>query len=138
MVAVMRTYRVEIERGRTGRWWLIDVPEVPAAHSQARRLDQAEDVARDLIALMTDTDPDSFDVDIRVQLPGQVRADLQRAEELRQEAARSQREAAVLARSAARRLHDAGLPLRDIGKLLKVSHQRAHQLVDEAGQRLAG
>ncbi len=138
MVAVRRTYRVEVERGRTGRWWLVDVPAVPAAHSQARRLDQAEDIARDLIALLTDADPDSFDVDITVQLPDEVRADLDRAEELRQEAARSQHEAAVLARSAARRLHDAGLPLRDIGKLLQVSHQRAHQLVVEARERLAG
>jgi galactokinase len=132
MVAVRHTYRVQVERGRTGRWWLIDVPGVPAAHSQARRLDQAEDVARDLIALLTDADPGSFDVDIAVQLPAAVRADLDRAEELRREAARSQHEAAALARSAARRLHDDGLPLRDIGKLLQVSHQRAHQLVDEA------
>jgi DNA-directed RNA polymerase specialized sigma24 family protein len=124
MVAMRQIYRVEIERGRTGRWWLIDVPEVPAAHSQARRLDQAEDVARDLIALLTDADPGSFDVNIRVELPAEVRADLDRAEELRQDAARSQ--------------HDDGLPLRDIGKLLHVSHQRAHQLVDEARERLAG
>jgi hypothetical protein len=77
-------------RGRSGRWWLIDVPEVPAAHSQARRLDQAEAVARDLIALLTDSDPDSFDVEVKVQLPDEVGADLDRAEELRQEAARSQ------------------------------------------------
>ncbi len=52
-MAVKRIYRVEVERGRTGRWWLIGVPQVPAARSQARRLDQAEDVARDLIALLT-------------------------------------------------------------------------------------
>jgi hypothetical protein len=89
MVAMRQIYRVEIERGRTGRWWLIDVLEVPAAHSQARRLDQAEDVARDLIALLTDADPGSFDVNIRVELPAEVRADLDRAEELRQDAARS-------------------------------------------------
>lgn len=138
MVAVKQVYRVEVERGRSGRWWLIDVPEVPAAHSQARRLDQAEDVARDLIALLTDSDPGSFDVEVNVQLPAEVRADLDRAEELRQEAARSQHEAALLARSAARRLHDDGLPLRDIGRLLQVSHQRAHQLVGEARERLAG
>lgn len=138
MVAVKQVYRVEVERGASGRWWLIDVPEVPAAHSQARRLDQAEEVARDLIALLTDSDPGSFDVEVNVQLPGEVRADLDRAEELRQDAARSQHEAALLARSAARRLHDYGLPLRDIGRLLKVSHQRAHQLVDEARERLAG
>ncbi len=131
MVAVKQVYRVEVERGRSGRWWLIDVPEVPAAHSQARRLDQAEDVARDLIALLTDSDPGSFDVDVNVRLPDEVRADLDRAEELRQEAARSQHEAALLARSAARRLHDDGLPL-------QVSHQGAHQLVDEARERLAG
>jgi len=48
--------------------------------SQARRLDQAEDVARDLIALLTHADPDSFDVDIAAQLPDEVRADLDRAE----------------------------------------------------------
>jgi hypothetical protein len=60
-------------------WLLIDVPELPAAHSQARRLDQVEDVARDLIALLTDADPGSFDVDIKVELPAEVRADLDRA-----------------------------------------------------------
>jgi len=62
MVAVKQVYRVEVERGRSGRWWLIDIPEAPAAHSQARRLDQADDVACDLIALLTDADPGSFDV----------------------------------------------------------------------------
>ena len=125
MVAVKQVYRVDVVRGASGRWWLIDVLEVPAAHSQARRLDQAEDVARDLIALLTDSDPGSFDVEVNVRLPDEVRADLDRAGELRQEAARSQHEAALLARSAARRLHDDGLPLRDIGRLLQVSHQRA-------------
>src|SRR5262249_8606859 len=119
MVAMKQVYEVEVERGRSGRWWLIDVPRIPAAHSQARRLDQIEDVARDLIALLTDADPLTFDVDVHVHLPEEVRAELDRAEELRQESARSQHEAALLVRNAARRLHEAGLPLRDIGKLLQ-------------------
>ena len=83
MVAVRQVYRVEVERGRTGRRWLVDVPGVPAAHSQARRLDQAEEVARELVALLTDADPDSFDLQVHVQLPADVRADLDRAEERR-------------------------------------------------------
>src|SRR5258707_3907380 len=115
MVAVKQVYRVEVERGASGRWWLIDVPDVPAAHSQARRLDQAEDVARELIALLTDSDPGSFDVDVNVRLPDELRADLDRAEELRQGAAPSPHDAALLARRACRPLHPDGLPLPGIG-----------------------
>jgi transposase-like protein len=33
------------------------------------------------------------------------------------------------AREAARILHEEGMPLRDVGRVLGVSHQRAHQLV---------
>ena len=133
MVEVMRDYRVEAERGRSGRWWVLTVPAVPGAHSQSRHLSEAADVASELIALMTDQAPGSFTVRVDVQLPDDVRRDLDRSAELREEAARSQAQAARLARHAARRLHDQGLPLRDVGQAMGVSFQRAKQLVDEAG-----
>lgn len=131
----MRTYRVDVQRGRSGRWWLLDVPAVTGAHSQARRLDQVEEVARDLIALMDDDAPAEYALDVHVHLSHEIREELERSEELRQQAAHTQSEAARLARDAARRLAEQGLPLRDVGSVLGVSFQRAKQLVDE-GKRL--
>jgi hypothetical protein len=132
VVALMQDYRVEAELGQSGRWWVLSVPDVPGAHSQARRLSHAEDVARELISLMTDAPPESFTLHIDVKLPDAVRRDLERSAALREEAARAQSEAAQLARHAAGLLRSQGLPLRDVGQALGVSFQRAKQLVDEA------
>lgn len=128
----MRDYRVEVELGQSGRWWVISVPDVPGAHSQARRLSQAEEVARELISLMTDASPGSFAVHVDVVLPEAVRYDLEKSAALREQAAQAQAEAARLARHAAGLLRSRGLPLRDVGQALGVSFQRAKQLVDEA------
>lgn len=131
----MRTYRVDVERGASGRWWVLHVPEVPGAHSQSRRIDQVDEVARELVALMDDEAPEEFALDVRVELPSEVREELARSEQLREHAARERSEAARLVRDAARRLSEHGLPLRDIGSVLGVSFQRAKQLVDE-GKKL--
>jgi predicted RNase H-like HicB family nuclease len=132
----MKDYLVQAELGRTGRWWVISVPDVPSAHSQARRLSDVVDTARELIALMTDAPPGSFTVHVDVVLPEDVRRDLEESAALRDQAARSQARAAQLSRHAARRLRDQGLALRDVGQALGVSFQRAKQLIDEA-DRLA-
>lgn len=129
----MKDYRVETEFGRSGNWWVISVPDIPGAHSQARRLGQVEDVARELIALMTDDPPESFALHVDLKLPEAVRRDLDRSAALREMAAQIQSEAAQLARRAAARLRNQGLPLRDVGQALGVSFQRAKQLIDEAG-----
>jgi predicted RNase H-like HicB family nuclease len=47
---------------RHGAWWALEVPALPGVHTQARRLDRAEYMVRDAIALFLDVDPDSFDV----------------------------------------------------------------------------
>ena len=130
----MKNYRVDVERD--GRYWHIRVPAVGRS-TQARHLREIEPMARDLIAIMEDLPADSFRLDVRIKLPDAVRGELDRAAALREQAASSQREAAALTRRAARRMHDDGLTLRDIGKLLDVSHQRAHQLVTEGEDRLA-
>jgi hypothetical protein len=81
---------------------------------------------------MDDIPADSFDLDVTVALPADVRAELDQSAELRRQAARSHAQAAQLVRHAARRLRDQGLPLQDVGKALGVSFQRAKQLIDEA------
>ena len=124
-MAELKTYHAEVDRD--GKVWRVRVPAVARA-TQARTLREAESMARDLIAIMDDIPADSFDLDIAIILPAEVRAELDQSAELRQQAARSQAQAAQLAR----RLRDQGLSLQDVGKALGVSFQRAKQLIDEA------
>ena len=127
----MTTYRAEVERD--GRFWRVRVPDIDRS-TQARSLSEAEAMVRDLIAIMTDVPQNSFDVDMRIILPEDVQIELDQSQVLREQAKQSQAEAARLARDAAHRLHDLGLSLRDIGRALGVTFQRAKQLVDEAAQ----
>jgi hypothetical protein len=129
LVAELKTYHAEVDRD--GTVWRIRVPEV-ARTTQARTLREVEAMARDLIAIMDDIPADSFDLDVTLTLPADVRTELERSAELREQAARSQAQAAQLVRRAARRLRDQGLPLQDVGKALGVLFQRAKQLIDEA------
>lgn len=48
---------------RSGRWWAISVPELKGVHTQARRLDQAEAMAGEAVALMLDADPAAIGVE---------------------------------------------------------------------------
>ena len=127
----MTTYRAEVERD--GRFWRVRVPDIDRS-TQARSLSEAEAMVRDLIAIMTDVPQNSFDVEMRIILPEDVQIELDQSQVLREQAKQSQAEAARLARDAAHRLHALGLSLRDIGRALGVTFQRAKQLVDEAGQ----
>lgn len=113
---------------RDGRFWMIHVQELDLV-TQARNLGEIELMARDLIAIMEEVEPDSFDLDVTIAMPGEVDQHLARARGLRAEEARARAEAAAEVRAAALELKQAGIPLRDLGKLLGVSYQRAHQLV---------
>jgi DNA-binding transcriptional regulator LsrR (DeoR family) len=127
----MTTYHADVERD--GRFWRVRVPDIDRS-TQARSLSEAEAMVRDLIAIMTDVPQNSFDVDMRIILPQDVQIELDQSQVLREQAKQSQAEAARLARDAAHRLHTLGLSLRDIGRALGVTFQRAKQLVDEAAQ----
>ena len=91
-------------------------------------------MARDLIVIMDDVPAESFDLEVTITLPAEIRAELDRSAELREQAARNQAQAAQLARRAAKRLREQGLPLQDVGQALGVSFQRAKQLIDEADE----
>ena len=49
---------------RDGNWWTISVAGLPGALTQVRRLDQAEAMTREVIALVLDVPEDSFDVQV--------------------------------------------------------------------------
>lgn len=125
-MAAMSTYTARVTRD--GRFWLIHVSEIDH-YTQARHLREVDAMAKDLVAVMTDQDPSTVDVVVDIQMPDDVAAHLARAAELRERSRRAQAEAAAELRQAARELKGTGMPLRDIGQLLDVSYQRAHQLV---------
>jgi hypothetical protein len=125
MVAVTQ-YTVTAER--SGRWWSLQCVEVPGALSQVARLDQADQI-REAIAFVAGVATESVEIQLRVDLPESVQAHLAAAARLRGEADAARSESAAEVRRAARELASRGISLRDIGTMLDVSHQRAHQLV---------
>jgi predicted RNase H-like HicB family nuclease len=117
---------------RSGNWWAIEVPELEGVFSQARRLDQIEYMARDAIAGVLDVDPDSLDVVVEPELPSEWREHLDELESIRVAADTLTAMVSVKMRETVRLLHDdQGLPLREIGAVLGVSHQRIHQVLSQ-------
>lgn len=116
---------------REGRWWLITVPAVNGV-TQAKRLADAELMARELVAITLDVELDEVAAQVRVaDVEGiNVAQEVEQIARAKQEAARLDAEAARQATKLAHELAGAGLPMRDIGAVLGVSHQRAHQLVN--------
>ncbi|ORW11083.1 hypothetical protein AWC14_19395 [Mycobacterium kyorinense] len=126
MVALTTAFTAVATRG--DRYWLVHVPELDQ-YTQARNLAEVEPMARDLIALLKEIPDDSFQLDVRIELPEHVRHHLELARKYSEDAARAQAESARERRAAARELKARGLTVRDIGTALGISHQRAQQLL---------
>lgn len=122
----MSRYVVEAERD--GRFWFLRVVGRHDLFTQSLRLDQAEDMVRDLIAAMDDVDAESVEVEIQPVIEDldaeviQARAEKVIADHFAYMASTS-------LRTVARRLSRMGLSVRDVGRILGISHQRAAQLL---------
>ena len=127
--ARMTTYTVSVTR--EGRWWIVRAPEIDQV-TQARRLSEVTKAARELIAVTLDVPMSTVRVQVHVERVGEVEDVTGRAEAIRKEHARADelaRRAHDESRELARQLAGAHVPMRDIGELLGVSHQRVHQLI---------
>jgi hypothetical protein len=113
---------------REGKWWVVTVPELDRV-TQARRLEQVEDMVRSLIGLFTDDNPAQAEVRLDVAVPEDVRRALHDAAALRATAEQAQAQAMAQRAAAAGRLVQEGYTVRDVGAVLGVSFQRAQQLV---------
>ena len=132
MVESMRdvpTYRAFARR--VDGWWAVEVDGVPGAVTQARRLDQVEAMAREVVSLMLEIPPDTFGIDVVPQI-GALDAEVASARQARVDADRIRAEAMESTRRTATRLAQRGFPLRDIGLLLGISFQRVQQLLQGA------
>lgn len=119
------SYKVTAQR--SGNWWALEAPGVRGAFSQVRRLDQAQEAMVDAISGVLGADPSDVDVEVRAVLP-EHEALLREVEEARCGAEAAKSRASAATREAIAELSAAGLPQRDIGTLLHVSHQRVQQL----------
>lgn len=127
------TYTATVSR--EGKWWMVRIPELGGL-TQARRLSEAGDMAREWIAVTLDVPLDDVAVDLAVAPVGgvDVAAQLDAIRRERDNAAALERDALERTASLAKALADENVPVRDIGAALGVSFQRAHQLVNSAGR----
>lgn len=108
---------------RTDGWWAVEVPDHPGVFTQARRLDQVPGMVADALTVWLDADvsPDQIDVEAHAgefdDAAEEVRAAKAAAEKAREKASTAMRTAVIYGVAA-------GLPHRDIGVMLGISHQR--------------
>lgn len=127
----MKTYEVTVERA--GRWWMVAIPELDGL-TQARRLDEVEQMAREYIAVTTDVPLSRVSVEISgIAADGR---DLLEAKTLvdglRRRAKDLEAVVAELTREVAATLTDAAVPVRDVSTVPGISHQRVSQLAQAA------
>jgi len=109
---------------REGRFWVVDVPGVGV--TQGRTVREARVMAADLVEVMTGQ---VEDVEVRFELPDDVRDAVELARRTNAEAVRLTAVAAEGYRQAVRELVvGKGLSKADVAALLEVSPQRVHQL----------
>jgi predicted RNase H-like HicB family nuclease len=122
-----------VEATRSGSWWAIRVADLPGVFSQCRRLDQVEQHAREAIALVLDIDQgEAGAIDVTVVSPAAITELVQSVRQADDTARHAAEAAAHTRKRAARTLVDQGYPLRDVGQLIGISHQRVSQILTDA------
>jgi hypothetical protein len=124
------TYDVKVHRD--GRWWMVEIPAIGGL-TQARRLGDVQEMARSFISVDQDLRPSAVVLGrIEIEAAGHsLTSTRAKIDELRRRARQAEEEVAALMLETARDLADADVPLRDIGAVLDLSHQRVHQLLHD-------
>jgi hypothetical protein len=118
---------------RSGKWWALSVDGVPGAHTQVRRLNQAEAMVREVIALLLDVPQDSFSVRLSPVLAGPLQSELNRLTRARGEQIKANAAVEAHQRNLVEALVVRGdLTVRDAAIVLGTSFQRVSQIVADA------
>lgn len=122
------SYTVNVVRDEDA--WHVHVVEIDRG-TQARTVDEIDPMARDLIEIMTGETADTAELDVRIELPDGVRERLAEVQRQRDIEATARAASARALRDAALGLKGRSMSVREIGKVLGVSHQRASQLTSQ-------
>ena len=118
--------RYEVHAIRSERWWALQCPELPGMHSQARTLEEADGMAREAIAMMTDAPENSFDLTIvATQWAAALNAEARTRHQANELRADAERQRILILQE----MKDRGISLRDSARILGISHQRVGQLL---------
>lgn len=121
--------KINIHATRDSGWWVATSDDIDGFATQARRLDQIPELARDIAELADDVEnPD--DVEFVVHVDPAYASIADEAVSLAGQARELSTQASEAMRAAAVQLRDDGLTVRDIGQLLGVSYQRAQKLAN--------
>jgi DNA-directed RNA polymerase specialized sigma24 family protein len=132
--AGVTTYTVRAKRWRRG--WELHIDGLGV--TQSRTLNDAEEMARDYIAVVTGAPPDSFSIEIVPEVGEGLDEETVAARRAVAEADQAQRAAASQSREVAAKLSGAGLSGREIAVVLHLSPQRVSQLLGRRRARTAG
>jgi hypothetical protein len=129
----MMNRKFEAAAHRSQGWWALEVTGddlLYPAYTQARRLDQAEDMVRDLLALHFGVGKDEVGrVEVVPVLDAALAEEVTQTRQARAQAERVRAEATMQTRRAAQHLKAQGMAQRDISTLLGLSHQAVSQLL---------
>ena len=126
----------EVIATRSENWWVIEVvsglPASVLGVSQTRRLNKVPKVARSLIADLLELDSSEVQVEVRVSMPDDLEAVVNKARHAAAIEGEARAAAARARCDAAAALLNANMTMREAGQVLGVSHQRIKQLADQA------
>ena len=120
---------------REGSWWIVTVDGLDGVFTHARRIDQIEPLIRDAIALWLEVEPTSLEILLQPDLPADAASAIVEAARARSEAEVAKAQAAQSTTTAVVTLFRTGMPTRDVGRLVGISHQRVAQILEESGVR---
>ena len=123
----MKKYTVVFEHDERD-WWVASVRELSGCHTQGRSIRQARERIREALSLFG-KDPDRVRLVEDVKLPATVRRTIQRQQAGREKAEKELARAQATTKDAVRLLTGGlHLSVRDVGEILRLSHQRVQQL----------
>ena len=114
------------------RGWVVTCDQHPHLKVQVSRLEIASYTMQAAIAQITGADSEEIEVSIHPQIDPDMERELREAVAHHTDAEAKDARALAIRRSVAQDLSRQGFSVRDIGVILGISHQRAHQLVREA------
>ena len=126
-----KTYEVLAKRWRRG--WELHINGIGV--TQSRSLAEAEEMARDYVALALDVPEDSFEVRVTPEVGGGVDEKVKRTREEIRAAARAQSKAAESSRALVSELRELGLSGKDTAAVLGITPQRVSQLANKISHR---